>query len=118
MYRTVVFTLGLGAAIVITTLANISYSQVNTFNTKVSAQEIQNNDTPEQQVLGDTDGNNSATRSYWFWLLPLLALPFLLLIFRTKNDDELDSQLWPYDQYQIGSKGGKSTSSTEEELFL
>lgn len=51
----------------------------------------------------------------WLWLLPLLALPFLFVIFRSKDREDMDNEGWPYDQYSVGMKGGRSRRSGEEE---
>ncbi len=117
MYKTIVFTITLFAAIVITTLANISYMHGQKLQVQAASQTGEKIES-QQAVKGDATGPESASNRYWFWLLPLLALPFLLLVFRTRDEDELDSELWPYDQYSVGVKGGRSNSGSEEEELL
>lgn len=117
MYKTIVFTLTLFAAIVITTLANISYMHGQKLQVQAATQNVESVDN-QRAVKGDATGPiDTSNNRYWFWLLPLLALPFLLLVFRTRDEDELDSELWPYDQYSVGVKGGRSSSNPEEEVL-
>lgn len=109
MYRTIVFSVVLFATIVITFLATISYKR-----TQLRAEASKINTVRVSQTLmqGSTKSVPGTNSNYWFWLLPIFALPFLLLVFRVQDDDDLDNS-WPYDQYSVGTKGGKSSDVNE-----
>lgn len=97
----IAFALFLGAAVF-----SISYAQeaVNdgTFNSAPGT----TNDTQTGTTTEDTGGFD------WRWLLPLLAIPVVLLFLNDKREDETTRY---YDRPMAGAKGGRSKRERNEE---
>jgi hypothetical protein len=100
MYKTAKFVLILLSTLAVTSLANISYHYTQ------SKAIAQSNTGSKQQV-------QIQEKSYppqWMIILPILAVPFLFLAFKHREEDDMDD-IWPYEQYSMGVKGGKAEDS-------
>lgn len=101
----------------LTVIVTVLFVQVFTFAPYTLAQSSINDPYFESQqntgVRGTTD--TSGTTFDWRWVLPLLAIPLLLLLLNKRSNEDQEEVIYTPRGQLIGTKGGRASTDPDDD---